>query len=220
MKKKPKEESLLKMNNFLVGKDQIEAEDKTFKNLMFVYSVATKELVNKMEILKEESKVFYDYELIDHINTRIKKPESIIKKLERKQCECTYENMIKNVNDIAGVRIVCPLQNDIFTVRNLVTKYPEIRVLKEKDYVTKPKKSGYSSYHMIVEVPVMLSQKNIYVKAEIQIRTLAMDFFASIEHRLKYKPEEEIGKKESKQLVSYAKTINKLDSNMMILSSK
>ena len=174
----------------------------------------------EVEILKEEFETFYNYELIDHINTRIKKPESIMKKLEKKECNYTYEQMIENVNDIAGIRIICPLKKDIFSIRNIVTKLPGIKVLKEKDYVTKPKESGYSSYHLILEVPVTLSQQQIYVKVEVQIRTLAMDFWANIEHKTKYKTEGKISKKESKQLISYAKAINKIDNNMMILSSK
>ena len=143
-----------------------------------------------------------------------------MKKLTKKECNYTYEQMIENVNDIAGIRIICPLKKDIFSIRNIVTKLPGIKVLKEKDYVTKPKESGYSSYHLILEVPVTLSQQQIYVKVEVQIRTLAMDFWANIEHKTKYKTEGKISKKESKQLVSYAKAINKIDNNMMILSSK
>ncbi len=220
MPKHPKEESLLKINNFLQGKEEVKVEEETFKKLMFIYSVAMKELVTKVEILKEEFETFYNYELIDHINTRIKKPESIMKKLTKKECNYTYEQMIENVNDIAGIRIICPLKKDIFSIRNIVTKLPGIKVLKEKDYVTKPKESGYSSYHLILEVPVTLSQQQIYVKVEVQIRTLAMDFWANIEHKIKYKTEGKISKKESKQLISYAKAINKIDNNMMILSSK
>lgn len=220
MAKHPKKENLLQINNFLEEKQKIEVNDKTFNKVMFIYSVAMKELVTKLEIIKEEFKVFYDYELIDHINTRIKTPESILKKMEDKKCEYTYIEMINNINDIAGVRVICPLKKDIFSIRNLILNLPGIRVLKEKDYVTKPKKSGYSSYHLILEIPVTLSQKTIYVKVEVQIRTMAMDFWASIEHRAKYKPEGELTKKASKELVSYAKLINKIDNNMMILNTK
>lgn len=220
MQKHQKKESLLKIDNLLQGKKEVKIEEDTFKKLMFIYSVAMKELLTKIEILKDEFEVFYNYELIDHINTRIKKPDSIIKKMEKKSCKHTYEQMIENINDIAGIRIVCPLKKDIFSIRNLITKLPGIKVLKEKDYVSNPKESGYSSYHLILEVPIILSQKTIYVKVEVQIRTLAMDFWASIEHKTKYKPEGEITKKESKQLVSYAKLINKIDNNMMILRSK
>ena len=173
---------------------------------------------NIMEIEIPIFKLFYEYDLIDHINTRIKSPESITKKMKDKSLQYTYKEMIKNINDIAGIRAVCPIQKDIYSIRNLITKIPGIKVLKEKDYVKNPKKSGYSSYHMILEVPITLSQNLIYVKVELQIRTLAMDFWASIEHKMKYKPEKEVTKSTSKELVQCAKMINKLDNKMMLLN--
>ena len=140
--------------------------------------------------------------------------------MQDKGYELTYQMMIENINDIAGIRVICPLKKDIFSVRNLVEKLPGIRLLKEKDYVTNPKKSGYSSYHLIVEVPVTLSQRIIYVKVEIQIRTMAMDFWASLEHKMKYKAKGTITKKTSKELIEYAKIITKLDNKMMLLNKE
>ena len=209
---------LVKIENFLDYESKVETKDKTFEKLMFIYSMAIRELETKIGIIKDEFKMFYDYDLIDHVNTRIKKPESIIKKMEQKQCKLTYKEMIENINDIAGIRVICPLKKDIYSIRNLIEKLPGLHILNEKDYISNPKESGYSSYHLIVEVPVMLSQKILYVKVEIQIRTLAMDFWASLEHKMKYKPDKELSKKESKELVSYAKMVNKLDNRMMLLS--
>ena len=186
---------------------------------MFIYRFALKEINTKLEILKDEFECFYDYNLIDHINERIKSPESIKKKMNDKGLQYTYKEMIKNINDIAGIRVICPVQKDIYSVRSLITKIPGVKVLKEKDYVKNPKKSGYSSYHMIIEVPVTLSQNLMYVKVEIQIRTLAMDFWASIEHELKYKTNKELTKAESKELVQCAKIVNKLDNKMMLLNT-
>ena len=221
MKQKVKgEETLLKIENFIEKQEPIKANDKTYEKIIFIYSVAIKELLTKLEILKDEFKIFYDYAIIDHIQTRIKKPESIIKKMQDKGYELTYQMMIENINDIAGIRVICPLKKDIFSVRNLVEKLPGIRLLKEKDYVTNPKKSGYSSYHLIVEVPVTLSQRIIYVKVEIQIRTMAMDFWASLEHKMKYKAKGTITKKTSKELIEYAKIITKLDNKMMLLNKE
>lgn len=208
---------LVKMENFIDYENKIEVKDKTFEKLMFIYSIAIRELETKIGIMKDEFKMFYDYDLIDHVNTRIKKPESIIKKMEKKQCELTYKEMIKNINDIAGIRVVCPIKKDIYSIRNLIEKLPGVNILREKDYISKPKESGYSSYHLIVEVPVMVCQKVLYVKVEIQIRTMAMDFWASLEHRMKYKPEKGLSKRESKELVNYAKIISKLDNKMMWL---
>lgn len=213
------EENLIKIENILATNEPIKVQEKTFEKLMFIYSVAIKELTTKLEILKDEFSIFYNYELMEHIKTRIKKPNSIIKKMKDKNYELTYEKMIQNINDIAGVRVIVPLKNDIYTIRNLLSGIPGLHILKEKDYVTNPKKSGYMSYHLIVEVPINLSQKLIYVKVEIQIRTIAMDFWASIEHKAKYKTKDKPSKKCSKELIECAKMISKLDDKMMYLKA-
>ncbi len=216
--KKKKVNELIKVENFMDYQKTLDVKDKTFEKLMFIYSVAIKELETKINILKAEAKLFYDYELIDHINVRIKSPESIIKKMQKRNMELTYKDMIENINDIAGIRIVCPLKKDIVSIKEFLKKLPGVNVLKEKDYITNPKKSGYSSYHLILEVPIMLAKQNIYVKVEVQIRTIAMDFWASLEHKAKYKSDEEISKKESKEWINCAKMINKLDNKMMLLN--
>lgn len=213
-----KRKDLQKIENLMEIEKNIEINSKEFEKIMFIYKVAIKEINTKLEILKDEFKLFYEYDLIDHINTRIKSPESITKKMKDKNLNYTYKDMIKNINDIAGIRVICPIQKDIYSIRNLIMNIPGIKILKEKDYVKNPKKSGYSSYHMIVEIPVTLSQNLMYVKVEIQIRTLAMDFWASIEHGLKYKTDKEITKATSKELVQCAKIINKLDNKMMLLN--
>ena len=212
-------QKLIQLNNLLEGNLNIEKDSKTFERLMFIYSVAIKELVTKVEIIKEEFKVFYNYDIIDHINTRIKKPESIIKKMQNKNCELTYSQMINSIQDIAGVRVICPLKKDIFTIKNLIVNLPGINIVKEKDYVTKPKKSGYSSYHLILDVPITLSQKVMYIRVEVQIRTMAMDFWASIEHKAKYKSNGAISKSASKELVKYAKIINKIDDGFIKINT-
>ena len=210
---------LQKIENLMKIEKKIEINSKEFEKIMFIYRFALKEINTKLGILKDEFECFYDYNLIDHINERIKSPESIKKKMNDKCLQYTYKEMIKNINDIAGIRVICPVQKDIYSVRSLITKIPGVKVLKEKDYVKNPKKSGYSSYHMIIEVPVTLSQNLMYVKVEIQIRTLAMDFWASIEHELKYKTNKELTKAESKELVQCAKIVNKLDNKMMLLNT-
>ena len=199
--------------------EKLDVKEEPYEKLMFFYRTALKELEVQMNIIKDEFKIMYNYDLIDHINSRIKEPKSIIKKMEKKGYEKTYLNLIEKINDIAGIRIVCNLKDDIFFIRDLIKNISDIRILKEKDYVTTPKESGYSSYHMIVEMPVRLTQNTIYVKCEIQIRTLAMDFWASFEHKVKYKSDQDISKKASKELVSYAKIINKFDNKMMGLKN-
>lgn len=208
------ENSLLKQDTLsLEGKD-VEIKSETFEKLMFLYSAALREVETKINILKDEFKYLYNYTLIDHITTRIKKPESILNKMKKKQCNINYQSLIEEISDIAGIRIICPLKDDIFSVINLIKSYPEFKVLKEKDYITKPKKSGYSSYHLIIDVPVNVAGKMIYVKVEIQIRTMAMDFWASLEHDIKYKTDKKVSKKMSKELIECAKLINKMDVQM------
>ena len=206
---------LIDLKNFLDYNGKIEEKDVTFQKLMFIYKMAIKELDTKIEIFKEEFKTFYDYDLVDHVNTRIKSriksPKSIINKMKKKECKLTYRDMIENINDIAGVRVVCPLQKDIYSIKNLIQSIPGIETLKEKDYITQ-------AYHIILGVPVMLSKQLIYVKVEVQIRTMAMDFWSSLEHKMKYKTKEEPSKKKSKEWVNCAKAINKLDEKMMLLN--
>ncbi len=214
------ESHLFKVENMIEKKEKVNKTDENFTKIMFLYTSAINELETKINIIRDEYKYFYDYELIDHVKTRIKTPESIINKMNHKGYKPTYNNLINKINDIAGIRIICPLKDDIFTIRDILKNISEINIIKEKDYVTHPKKSGYSSYHMIVEIPVNLSHNKVYVKVEIQIRTMAMDFWASLEHDMKYKTSQVLDKKTSKELVSCAKMINKLDNKMTVLNVK
>ena len=206
---------LIKIKNFIDYDKKIQKNDKKFEKLMFIYKMAIKELETKIEIIKDEFKLFYDYDLIDHINKRIKTPNSIMKKMKDKELECTYKDMVENINDIAGIRVICPLKKDIFSIKNMIQKLPGIKTIKEKDYITNPKKSGYSAYHLVLGVTEVLSQSIIYVKVEVQIKTMAMDFWSSLEHKMKYKTNREITKKISKEWIAYAKMVNKLDNKIM-----
>ena len=167
--------------------EKLDVKEEPFEKLMFFYKSALKQLELQMNIIKDEFKLIYNYDLIDHIDTRIKEPKSIVKKMEKKKYDKTYLNLIEKINDIAGIRIVCTLKDDIFFIRDLVKQIPDIHILKEKDYVTNPKESGYKSYHMLVSVPIFLSDSVVDTKVEIQIRTIAMDFWASLEHDIHYK---------------------------------
>lgn len=212
-----KEKNLIQIEKFLKKDEKINIDNDSFRKIMFIYSTAMKDISTKLEAIKDEFKIFYNYDLIEHINTRIKTPQSILNKLEKKNCKPTYKEMIEHVNDIAGIRVICMSKKDIFTTKNIIEQMPGMRILKEKDYITKPKDSGYSSYHIIMEVPIILSQKVIYVKVEIQIRTVIMDFWASIEHKMKYKPQGTLNKATSKELVRCARIVDKLEKKMMLL---
>ncbi len=217
MKKKEEQiETLVKVENFIETNKTIEKEDNKFEKLMFIYSMAAREIQTKMENIKEEYSILYNYELIDHIKVRIKSFESIIEKMRRKKYKITYKEMIEKINDIAGIRIICPLKKDVISVKELIQKIPGINVLKQKDYITHPKESGYSSYHMIIEIPVILSNQIIYVKVEIQIRTMAMDFWASLEHRTNYKPKNNEILKRKNEWIKYAKILDKMDNKIWL----
>lgn len=208
------DKELLKFDDSILKNANIEKQDENFNKLMFIYSSALKELEVKINVMKEHFNYFYDYNLINNVKTRIKGPNSIINKMKKKKCELTYQNMIENINDVAGIRIICPLKQDIFIVKEMIKSFPNCTVVKEKDYITKPKKSGYSSYHLIVECPVNFGQTIIPVKVEIQICTMAMDFWSNLEHELKYKPSKKVNSKISKDLIACAQLVNKLDDKM------
>lgn len=212
-------EYLINMEGNLVNKELIDINDENFKKVMFLYSSALKEIKTKMEILQDELRIFSNYEPIEYITTRLKKPETIIEKLKRKNCELTYENMFEKINDIAGIRIVCNFKKDVYKLVEIIEDFQYIRILNRKDFMKKPKQSGYMSYHLITEVPVNFSSGIMFVKVEIQLRTLGMDFWASIEHKLKYK-NPNIGKTESKNLIKYARVINNIDENMLMISNR
>ena len=179
-----------------------------------MYGAALKQLETKIEVINNEFKTLHRYNPIEHVTSRIKSKESINKKLKKKGLEPTYENLVKTINDVAGIRIICSFIPDIYKIVEMFDNMQDITVLKKKDYVTTPKESGYSSYHLIVSVPVSLSIGTINVKVEIQIRTMAMDFWASLEHKINYKYDKQIPKNVRKELKECAKMTQKLDKRM------
>lgn len=152
-----------------------------------IYNSALKKVVTKLEILNDEFQHTHSYNPIEHIKYRIKSPESIVKKLKKKNLESTIQNMVDHVNDIAGIRIICSFTSDIYKIADMIANQPDVKVQYVKDYIANPKDSGYRSYHMHITTPVYLSDRIVDTKVEIQIRTVAMDFWASLEHKIKYK---------------------------------
>ena len=149
----------------------------SWKTVIFLYNAALKEVGTKLEILNEEFQHVHQYNPIEHIKTRIKTPESIVKKLKRYGYETSIENMVKYVNDIAGVRMICSFTSDIYRLAEMIGNQSDLKVISIKDYIKNPKTSGYRSYHMLVSVPIFLSDSVVNTRVEIQIRTIAMDFF-------------------------------------------
>ena len=156
-----------------------------FQEIMMIYESAIKQIETKLEILNKEYKVTGRRNPIETVKSRIKSPESIANKLIKRNLPVTFESMTANLHDIAGVRVICPYISDIYTVRDILLKQPDIKKIEEKDYIASPKDSGYRSLHVVVETPVYLSNTEHHIKVEIQLRTIAMDFWASLEHELR-----------------------------------
>lgn len=188
----------------------------SWKTIMFLYNAAIKEVGTKLEILNDEFQHVHKYNPIEHIKTRVKTPESIVKKLKRNGYEISIENMVKYVNDIAGVRLICSFSSDIYRLAEMIGNQSDLKVLSIKDYIKNPKESGYKSYHMLVSVPIFLSDSVVDTKVEIQIRTIAMDFWASLEHRMRYKKNlnPELSEMLSTELKDCAETSARLDIRM------
>jgi len=190
----------------------------SWKTIMFLYNSALKEIGTKMEILNDEFQHVHQYNPIEHIKSRIKSPESIVKKLKKQGLESSVENMVKHVNDIAGIRITCSFTSDIYRIAEMLGKQSDIKILSIKDYIAQPKESGYKSYHMIIAVPIFLSDGVVDTKVEIQIRTIAQDFWASLEHKIYYKFEGNAPDYISKELQECANIVAKLDERMLLLN--
>ena len=192
----------------------------SWKEVTLIYNAALKMIETRMDILNDEFQHVHQYNPIEHIKSRIKTPESIVKKLKRDGRESTISNMIKYINDIAGIRIICSFTSDIYRIADMIGEQVDIKVLAVKDYITFPKASGYKSYHMIVTVPVFLSDRTVDAKVEIQIRTVAMDFWASLEHKIHYKFEGDVPEYIKTELVECAKMVSDLDIRMLKLNEE
>lgn len=202
----------------MVSNNTDEADE--WAKLMFIYRSALKQVSTKIEILNDEFIQVHHYNPIEHIKSRIKSPESIVKKLKRNGEEVTIENMQKCLNDIAGIRIICSFTSDIYLMADLISSQADIRVLTVKNYIANPKANGYQSYHMIITVPVYLSDGPVETKVEIQIRTIAMDFWASLEHKIRYKFEGKAPVYIEEQLKGCADIVNRLDAKMLSLNQE
>lgn len=189
-----------------------------WQNIMFLYNSAIKEVRTKLDIMNDEFQFIYQYSPIEYIKSRIKTPESIVNKLKRNGYESTIQNMVDYVNDIAGIRVVCSFTSDIYRLAEMIGKQKEFSILYIKDYIKHPKKSGYRSYHMHVMVPIQTTKGVVPTKVEIQIRTIAMDFWASLEHKIYYKFEGDAPDYISQDLQACATIVSDLDEKMLSLN--
>ena len=206
-----------------VGMESITKENspiESWTEVILIYNSALKEIGTKLEILNDEFQHVHRYNPIEHIKSRIKSSESIVKKLKRNGYESTIENMVEYVNDIAGIRIICSFTSDIYRIADMIRNQNDIEVLAVKDYIENPKPSGYKSYHMLITVPIYLSDRIVHAKVEIQIRTVAMDFWASLEHKINYKFEGKVPQYIKEELVECAHMISDLDARMLGLNEQ
>ena len=174
--------------------DKIEDNMMPLKRLMAYYRCAIMEVETKFNVLNEEFSLEYDRNPIETIKTRLKSTESIIKKLVRRNFPLTVDSIEANLNDIAGVRVVCSFLEDIYLLADCLLQQDDVKLIQVKDYIKNPKPNGYRSLHLIIEIPIFLKDEKKDMRVEVQLRTIAMDFWASLDHKLSYKkdiPEEE-----------------------------
>ena len=193
---------------------------ESWTEVILIYNSALKQISTKLEILNDEFQHVHRYNPIEHIKSRIKSSESIVKKLRRNGLESTIENMVEYVNDIAGIRVICSFSSDIYRIAEMIGNQNDIKVLAIKDYIKTPKPSGYRSYHMLITVPVYLSDRIVHAKVEVQIRTVAMDFWASLEHKINYKFEGDVPQNIKDELVECAQMITAVDNRMLRLNEE
>ena len=202
------------MTNIPKADDQVDQ----WRSVMFLYDSALKKVNTKIEILNNEFANRYDYNPIEHIKSRLKSAESIVMKLKKDGYEVTIENMMECLSDIAGIRIICSFTSDIYQIAGMIADQGDVTVLHVKDYIKNPKPNGYKSYHMVVTVPVYLTDGPVETKVEIQIRSVAMDFWASLEHKIYYKYEGMTPAHIQDDLKACADMINELDDRMLALN--
>ncbi len=191
-----------------------------FKELMAYYKCAMMEVATKFNVLNEELSLEYDRNPIESIKTRLKSPESILNKLSRKGIKPTAENIEQQINDIAGIRVICTFPSDAYMLAEALTSQDDIVLIEKKDYIAHPKPNGYRSLHLIVEIPIFLHDQKKPMKVEVQLRTISMDWWASLEHKIRYKKDVIITEEIDKELLMCAQIGAGLDERMEQLHSK
>lgn len=194
------------------------SEKDSFETAMFIYESALIQMSSRIEVLNNELSHVYSYNPIEYVKTRLKSPESIIKKLRKHGCDLSIDDMVKYVNDIAGIRITCSFFSEIYFLADMIAQQDNLSVISIKDYISHPKESGYKSYHMLLSLQVALADAVVPTKVEVQIRTMAMDFWASLEHKIYYKYEGNAPGYFARELQECSSIISKLDAKMMSLN--
>ena len=188
---------------------------RQFQQIMMMYACAIREVKTKLEVLNDDLSVRNQRNPIEMIKSRVKKPASIVEKLKHRNLPISLDSVVNNLDDVAGIRVICSFMDDIYEVADMLIRQDDVKVIAIKDYIKNPKVNGYRSYHMIIEVPVFFSDQKKFMRVEVQIRTIAMDFWASLDHQLKYKKELIDGSDISAELKKCADVISQTDEKML-----
>ncbi|WP_296879021.1 GTP pyrophosphokinase family protein [Thomasclavelia sp.] len=202
--------------------DEIEKESIPIETLMAYYRCAIMEVETKFRVLNEEFSVYYDQNPIETIKSRLKSQTSILKKLKKKNIAFSLKNIEENIFDVAGIRVICSFEDDIYLLAECLLKQDDVKLIEKKDYIKNPKSNGYRSLHLIIEIPIFLKNEKRAMKVEVQLRTIAMDFWASLEHKLRYKKslDEKIAESISQSLLECADISAKLDHKMQMIQKQ
>ena len=210
--------SFVRQPNLPKDKDNVfNGESIEFDKMMMMYSCAIKEVATKLQVLNDELSIMSKRNPIEFIKTRIKKPDSMATKLKKKGLPLSIETIRNHLNDVAGVRVICAFIDDIYKIADMLIAQDDVHLIKTKDYIKNPKMNGYRSYHLIVEVPVFFSDHKEQMRVEVQIRTIAMDFWASLEHQVKYKKDIKDAENIAYELRACADVINRTDFHMQAI---
>lgn len=191
-----------------------------FRELMMMYNCAIREVRTKLEVLNDELSIRNSRNPIEFIESHIKRPLSIVDKLKRYGEPVNVESIERSLNDVAGIRVICPFIDDIYSVADMLLSQDDITLIKKKDYIENPKPNGYRSLHLILEVPVFFSNQKKPMRVEVQIRTIAMDFWSSVDHQLKYKHDVPNADELSAQLKECADIISQTDMRMLAIKNQ
>lgn len=210
-------QSIVNVPSLVQVPEKLLAQAFQFQEAMMMYTCAIREVKTKLEVLNDELSVRNQRNPIEMIKSRVKKPISVVEKLQRKGYEVSVESMMEHLDDVAGIRVICSFVDDIYQVADMLMRQDDIKVIAIKDYIKNPKANGYRSYHMIVEIPVFFSNEKKFMRVEVQIRTIAMDFWASLDHQLKYKKEVTDSAQISEELRKCAEVIAQTDEKMLAI---
>ena len=200
--------------------EQLNIIEKDLKRFLLSYRFGLEEVMTKINILRQDFQYIHDYNPIEHVKSRVKSPESILKKINRKDLDISIASIKESIRDIAGIRIVCSFISDIYTISEMIQSQKDLKIVECKDYIKNPKPNGYQSLHLILQIPVFMSDGVEEVYVEIQIRTIGMDFWASLEHKIFYKYNKDIPQKLIDELREAAIITAQLEKRMEILNNE